>query len=108
MEVEARLRCIENTTRYACTINVVDAGEILFFPDRVEIADQPNKAFSLDAKKYHTYHIIRDEKSLIVKVKGKERIRTEKLIGPKRLALDMDNGVRIVCLLELAAVQLIV
>ena len=44
--IEAELRCLSNEARagwkHTCAINVTDAGELVFFPDRIEIGGQPD------------------------------------------------------------------
>ena len=77
--INARLRVARNDTGLSCTINVANAGEVLFYPDHIEIYGQPEAACKLDVTKFHDYQIIRDEKSLVVKIDGVERIRTNKL-----------------------------
>ena len=78
--IEAELKVIRNDTGLACTINVPDAGEVLFFPGHIEVFHQHETRFELDATKYHSYRIVRDETFLSVFVDGVRRIRTGKLL----------------------------
>jgi hypothetical protein len=91
--IQVRLRVLKNDTGLACTINVTDAAEILLYPDRVEVLNQPDKVYSLDGTTYHDYEIIRDASSLVTKVDGTERIRTEQLVrtGGKPEALSRQD-----------------
>ena len=89
--VDARLRVLSNETGLACVISITEAEEVLLRPDRVEIFGQPDKAFRLDATKFHDYRVVQDANSLTVFVDGKERIRTTKLARSRGVGYGVDT-----------------
>ena len=81
--IEVELRCLSNEARagwkHACAINVTDAGELVFFPDRIEIGGQPDTVRRLDATRWHRYRVVRDAASLTVSVDGDRVMRSAQL-----------------------------
>ena len=94
---EARLKCIENATGDACIVNIIEAGELRFYPDRVDLVHeaipQDSKtydwgkdikvveSFKLEATEFHTYRIVRTpDRTLTVTVDNVQRLKTRKLM----------------------------
>ena len=95
---EARLKCMENATGDACIINIIEAGELRFYPDRVDLVHEliPKKpgrdfswgrdikvveSFKVDAAELHTYRIVRTpDRTLTVSVDNVPRLKTKKLM----------------------------
>ena len=94
---EARLKCLGNATGDACAINVLEAGEVRFFPDHVAFVQEPLDytakqskftgkvttvaSFELDATRFHTYRIVRGgDRTLTIAVDGVERLQTDSLL----------------------------
>ena len=95
---EARLKCMENATGDACIINIIEAGELRFYHDRVELVHEPvpekpgrdfswgrdikvAESFKVDATEFHTYRIVRSpERILTVSVDNVPRLRTANLM----------------------------
>ena len=95
---EARLKCLENATGDACIINIIEAGELRFYPDRVDLVHErtPRKpgpdfrwgsdirlveSFAIDATRFHTYRIVRTpDRTLTVSVDNFVRLQTKKLM----------------------------
>ncbi|RRJ95670.1 exo-alpha-sialidase [Opitutaceae bacterium TAV4] len=74
VEIEATLR-VEKAGQKACTIS---AGcWIRFLPNRVELVDHPEVGFAIDADKWHSYWIVRENGILTITVDGKEMLRTK-------------------------------
>ena len=95
---EARLKCLENATGDACIINIIEAGELRFYPDRVDLVHEPLpqkskpipkwgknikvvESFDVDATEFHTYRIVRTpDRILTVSVDDVQRLKTDKLM----------------------------
>ena len=98
---EARLKCIENETGDACIINIIEAGELRFYPDRVDLVHDliPKKpgrdfcwgrdirvaeSFKMDATELHTYRIVRTpDRTLTVKCRQCAETQDKEAHGDK-------------------------
>ena len=95
---EARLKCMENATGDACIINIIEAGELRFYPDRVDLVHDPTpkkpgpefcwgekievvESFPVDATEFHTYRMVRTpDRILTVSVDNMPKLETKKLM----------------------------
>lgn len=73
VEIEATLR-VESADINACAIS---AGVwVRFEPHRVSLVERPEVGFDIDAHKWHTYRLLREDGELTISVDGVERLRT--------------------------------
>jgi hypothetical protein len=73
VEITATLK-VEAADANACAIS---AGVwISFSPDRVSLSGRPELGFAIDARKWHTYRIVREKGVLTIEVDGVEKLRT--------------------------------